>query len=60
MGTLNSYGCISHGTGNSSQLCQNFRISGGGLKPPKPPLGTPLVEEQEIIDFQLCFKMYLY
>jgi hypothetical protein len=42
-GTLNSYGCIFHGTGNSAQLCQNFRISGGGcFEPPKSPRGTPL------------------
>jgi hypothetical protein len=37
------YGCIFHGTGNSVQLCQNFRISEGGFEPPQPPpLGTPL------------------
>jgi hypothetical protein len=30
---LSCYGCI-HGTGNSSQLWQNFGISGGGWTPP--------------------------
>jgi hypothetical protein len=37
---LGCYECIFHGTGNSAQLCQNFRISGGGgrvLTPQTPP-----------------------
>jgi hypothetical protein len=33
---LGCCGCIFHGTGNSAQLCQNFRISWGD-EPPKPP-----------------------
>jgi hypothetical protein len=37
------YGCFFHGTGNSAQFCQNFRISGrGGFNTPNPPLVTPL------------------
>jgi len=35
---LGFYGYIFHGTGNSSQLCQNFGISGGLNTPnPSPP-----------------------
>jgi hypothetical protein len=35
---------IFHGNGISAQLCQNFGIWGeGGVEPPEPPLGTPLV-----------------
>ena len=42
---LGCYWCIFHGTGNSVQFCQNFRIS-GVFEPPKPtPLGTPLITD---------------
>jgi hypothetical protein len=34
---LDCYGCIFHGTGNSTRLCQNFRISGSEVEPPNPP-----------------------
>ena len=34
---LGCYGYIFHGTGNSTQLCQNFGISGGGWTPQLPP-----------------------
>ena len=40
---LGCYGCIFHGTGNSSQLCQNFVILGGVWTPQTPPLGTPML-----------------
>ena len=45
---LGCYRCIFHRTGNSAQLCQNFRISregggGSGVENPKPTLGTPLL-----------------
>jgi hypothetical protein len=45
---LGCYGRISHGTGNSAQLCQNFGIlGGGGLNPTtKLHLGTPLPSRQ--------------
>ena len=43
------YRCIFHRTGNLAQLCQDFRISGGGggvFNPPTqtPPHSTPLVQ----------------
>jgi hypothetical protein len=34
---LGCYGCIFHGTGNSTQLCQNFGISGWGWTPKNHP-----------------------
>jgi hypothetical protein len=34
---LGCYGCIFHGNGNSTRLCQNFRISVGGSWTPNPP-----------------------
>jgi hypothetical protein len=40
---LGCYGCILHGTGNSTRLCQNFGISGwgvGGCTPTSPRYAT--------------------
>jgi hypothetical protein len=39
---LGCYRCIFYGTANLAQLCQNFRISGGGLTPKPFPLSMPL------------------
>jgi hypothetical protein len=57
MGTLNSYGYIFHGPGNSAELCQNFRISrGGGVEPPNPPRYATVHKPITTND---CFLHYL-